>query len=96
MSNSPIIEVEYSKATRPEMWQEINRLAEMIENPTNGLPKGELCNADCGDLARKHLRVNMQFQYELKPFGRPDISYIVRGPIVEFCPFCGRRMARAA
>lgn len=83
-----VVELEYSKATRAELWAAYKELRDAPEETT-----ASLCQGECSQEAQKHLAYEKGWGFRLRPFGVKSIPYYVRGPVVKFCPFCGRSLS---
>lgn len=57
------------------------------------LPLGDYCRANCNPDAKKYIRFRDKWGWEINAaaFG-VKVPYYVHGPLIEFCPWCGRRM----
>lgn len=87
------------KAIEPEPTIAYTAPLAELEAHLAGLPaataspfKSDYCAGNCEKDATKHIRFMDKWGFSLKPFGSPKIPYFVQGPLITFCPFCGRRL----
>jgi len=83
--------IEYASSSLEELEAHLQAVENGEMEPE--LPKGDYCRADCEAQATKYLRLRQNWGWEIKPFGaKENIPYYVQGPLISYCPFCGRRM----
>jgi hypothetical protein len=95
-----MVEGGYQKAT-PEQMEDLLAIYEgqhsetvadavTVKVESNGHKPEAFCSADCSKEAGRYVQADGRGGWEIKPFGK--VSYMIRGPRIKFCPFCGKRM----
>ena len=75
-------EIVYAKATKADIWKAYK---EVIGS------KGDVCDGRCSEPAIRYVK----FRATQFHFTRPGLGYGIEGPVILFCPYCGKELKHA-